>query len=563
MFNSGSFNRLAFNRNSVIPVLLKAECKSISALTANVTKENTRLVFMSAHATLVAKSTVSYGAKSTIISTSSLSANVVREQFVAGDVNIHSTMHNQPSISLVCNTYSNSMMLALMQSTLQEALNAPERYILPKIEIYFDGIQSPPVLFTYPMVDEITLLEELKFDNSSPLGAVSANELTLSLANIDRQLSPTNKQGTYYGKIVPNVPIKFYLQVFTSVTDTFYYDVPLGTFYISSWDDFGDSPIITVTAYDKMATIGMQNITSTKVLQNVAFTQLFEFLFAAINLTNNDYIIDPYYDSVIVPMGWLPQGTFMAAANWLVQACNAFMFLDRDNKIVVKHLDTTIGARRFLTDQNQITGITIPTSYTGAYSQLQIVVSDPAETDPDVLLAIDMDIPSGITQLDTYVFNQAPISYVSSVQIDALHTSITSYTASCFDINIIVNNTADVEHVQIKVYGQALALTKHQINTEDSGIKSIIGEKMFKLENTLIQKDVYAHTLSDDLFPILRNPQANMIVNIRGNPTLMLGDIVSVDDASDKVEPQNIIIYRRNLHFAGGLSETLQGYNIT
>ena len=60
--------------------------------------------------------------------------------------------------------------------------DARERFILAKLEVYFDGLAHTPLTVNRDdyLVD-FTLLEETGAESENPVGAISANELTFTL----------------------------------------------------------------------------------------------------------------------------------------------------------------------------------------------------------------------------------------------------------------------------------------------------------------------------------------------------------------------------------------------
>ena len=67
------------------------------------------------------------------------------------------------------------------------------RHILSKLELYFDGADNNPlVVDNSNYLIDYQIVEEASAETANPLGAVSANELTITLANFNNLFSPSN-----------------------------------------------------------------------------------------------------------------------------------------------------------------------------------------------------------------------------------------------------------------------------------------------------------------------------------------------------------------------------------
>ncbi len=252
------------------------------------------------------------------------------------------------------------------------AIMAPNRNIIPKVLVYFDGDDATPVEFDRAGCTQLHLLDEVGADTSNPLGLVSANELTAGLNNQGRPLTPTNVDSPYYGLLTPNILVKAYMGVQvvmttwaaytgaaldsliaptmqsgcyykntaadattgrlepvwpTTVGETvgdgsavwqcmgpLFEEIPLGVFRTTDWSTPSATLEATVVCEDLLYQLGQLNVPMLHVLQNTTIGGLFALLFTALGLTEDQYEIDAGLDQPVT-IGWIPDDSYSTVAN--------------------------------------------------------------------------------------------------------------------------------------------------------------------------------------------------------------------------------------------------------
>lgn len=462
--------------------------------------------------------------------------------------------------------------------TISNIADEPTRLVDAYIDIYFDGEGEIPVRFEYNKIDTLDLLEELKADSRRLLGSSSANELSVAVVNINRDFSPSNPDSPYSSKMKPGVLIKPWLTL-GDAGGNIEYGFSLGTFYSNDWADNTDSTVISTTGYDRLYTLYNKPFAGTRIMKDISYYDLYQALFDGTEGIGS-YVIDEALSSSYTTIGWLPTGKFRDALDFLAEASNTFCYVNRNNTIVVSRINTSLPISLRLNDINQIKSTRIPTSYNSAYSKLSVSVTNPK---------IDTAYNSGIEEIarisdyqveqaegsgethtiENLAFLKSPVMKVTSVMLYAADEggylpSIISYSMSATHITIVISKSVLLDaKVSIVVYGQPVNLSADTVLAESETIKSMIGEKVYELKNTLIQNKEYAENISTQVFPIMINPHSNIELDIRGNPILQVGNTIQINDNTNKVVGQKVLVYRNKLSVAGGLSGEILGYNIT
>jgi len=440
------------------------------------------------------------------------------------------------------------------------AVNASSRRWVPKIEVYFDGINQPPVVFNGDDIIDCTFLEEATAESDNPLGSVSANEVTISFNNSTRAFTPTNTLSPYYGKLKPNVLVKPYLGL--ELTGATYEYIPLGVFRTGDWSSPSSSVEATVTCFDKLYEIGDKGVPMLPVKQDTIIGELFVLLFTALGITN--YSVDASLNQTI-PIGWLPKGTVRNALQALAVAGNCNVTADRYGYIVVRSNFITGAAVETWTDANQIFTAENPQKYLDTYSKVKINYYQPYIKPTASLLKVEnLKIPNGGLTLTNIAFTTGPVATVDQVILSgAVNSAVDSVEYGAWGITVTITNTSAEETVTLEVTGKAIDSISSSYELQEDAAVASFGEKVFSVENYLIQSLDVAKTYATELLQYVKDPLANISLSIRGNPAVEVGDVVQIQDDTDKIGTVDFVPTRININYDGALDSTVEGRKVT
>lgn len=434
------------------------------------------------------------------------------------------------------------------------AINADERYIKPKVLVYFDGDSNPPILFEENGVVSIQLLEESRAESGNPLGQVSSNELTVSFDNSARAFTPTNTLSPYYGKLKPNTLIKPYLALET--TPGVFEEIPLGVFRTGDWSSPSGSVEASVTCYDKLYEIGDKDVPMLPVKQNTTIAELFLMLFQALGVT--EYSIDPSLTQAVL-VGWLPKGKVRDALQVLATAGNCSARADRYERIVVQSNHTSGIPVETWTDNNQVETADNPQKYLDVYSVVKVNYKQPYIKVSSSLLKIEnLTIPNGGLTMSDIEFTSAPVTSVDQVRlIGATNAMVANVQYGAHTITLQITNPSDSETVTLEVTGRVVEMLTSAVTVQDDDAVAGIGTKEFKVDNYLIQSKAVAESYAYALLQYVKDPLANLTISARGNPALEPGDVLQIQDPTDKIETVNVVPFRLQLNYDGALDCSL------
>jgi len=433
------------------------------------------------------------------------------------------------------------------------AVNADSRRWIPKIEVYFDGINQPPVIFNGDDIIDCTFLEEATAESDNPLGSVSANEVTISFNNSTRAFTPTNILSPYYGKLKPNVLVKPYLGL--ELPDTTYEYIPLGVFRTGDWGSPSGTVEATVTCFDKLYEIGDKEVPMLPVKQNTTIGELFVLLFNALGITS--YTVDESLNQVI-SIGWLSKGKVRDALQSLAVAGNCNVMADRYGAIRVQSNLSAGSSVVTFTDSNQIFSAENPQKYLDTYSVVKVNYKLPYLKAKDTILRVEnVSIPNGGVTLQ-YEFSSGPIANVEKVKINGVTSTISQVDYGAWDISIQISNAGSAENVTVEVTGQAVASITSAYTIQDDTAVAQFGIKEIPIDNDLIQSEVVAQAYATGLLSYVKDPLVNFTISCRGNPAVEVCDVITIQDDTDKIGTVDVIPIRINLNYDGALDCTIE-----
>lgn len=421
-----------------------------------------------------------------------------------------------------------------------------------EVEIYFDGDDQPPVVFTQDDISRLSLLEEVSAESSNPLGLVSSGELTVRLNNKDWSFTPTNSDGPYYGKLRPNTLIKARLGVEIAPETVEY--VPLGVFRTGDWSAPSDDVEATVTCQNRLSDIGEKNIPMMPVQRNTAIYGMFESLFQALGMAPDEYSIDTSLQQKI-KLGWLPKGKVQTTLQTLAVAGNCSVTADRYGRIRVRSNFAAGDPVATLAEDNQLVRVDNPLQYQDIYSAVNVNYCTPIIQPSSSVLKVDsVVIPHGGLTLRDLEFSD-PVYSVDQVRLLGARTSkVDRIEYGSGSINIgIANPETRSETVAVEVIGRVIKDTKASHIVEDPEAVATVGRKELTVDNYLIQGRDTAKEYAVALLFLLKDPLATYEGKIVGDPALEAGDIVELSSETARLGTVPVVLNRISMDFDGGI----------
>ncbi|MBC7340945.1 MAG: hypothetical protein H5U02_00565 [Clostridia bacterium] len=438
------------------------------------------------------------------------------------------------------------------------AANADVRRFVPRVLVYFDGDAAPPVEFGEDQITFLDLVEEGNTESDNPLGAVSANELTVGFDNSARSFTPTNELSPYFGKLKKNTLVQAYLGLETEVGVEW---VPLGNFRTKDWSAPAANVEATVTCCDRLYELGNKDIPLIPVEKDTTVSALFEALFQALGLQQSEYIIDPkIYQPVSI--GWVPKGKVKEAMQRLAIAGLCNVMVDRLNRVRVVSVFAKGDPVAILTDTDQIIEMDSPQEGRLIYGGVKVNYKYPYLADSaEVANITGLTINVGQTTLRNLEFSVGPVGIVESIELRGAVTSrVSGFEIGAWSINLIIENAGPTaEIIDVVIRGRPIECTSSVFEVQDEAVQTQ-GEdfNLLVVDNELIQASESAQSFAHALLWHVRDPVALLKGRIRGDPALEVFDLIRLKDPADRIEDVTMMITRQHLIYDGSLEAEIE-----
>jgi hypothetical protein len=415
------------------------------------------------------------------------------------------------------------------------------------------------ILLNQDGIEDFRTLEEIAGESSSPLGSVTANEVSVTLKNDHKWFTPANTDSPFQAYLKPGVKIKPFIGIETSL-DVFEI-VPLGVYYTTDWNIPIESVSAALVALDRIHLLSQRPPVKIPIIPNATISQLFDLLFRANGLNATEYEIDSSLNQKIA-IGWVPKGTFGEAAQLLSEAGNCSVLVTRTGKVVVKNNFVIGDSLGSLTDQESITSISNPMSFLKTYNAVRVKYKIPSiKADTELLSVKGLIFPPGKTLLKDLEFNAGPVVKIQSIKLTTppgvLKVNAVSNGAWYVDLEIENTSWEPVEGNLI-IDGTNVELVSTEFTSKQTGVPAH-AVRTFEFENDLIQDTTVAMRYAQALRAVLEQPALFYKASTRGNPSYELFDLLTVESAVDGIKPTDILSTRFEVTYDGGFEILIEG----
>lgn len=431
----------------------------------------------------------------------------------------------------------------------------------PKIAEFFTRLQK-----TYYNDDivSINMLEEVKSEDSRlMISGVSTNQVQLSLYNRDNEFSAGNTSSPLYGALTPHRKINVYISYkdFESNPPQDGEFVNLGEFWTTEWNVPEDKLYVTVTAQDKLTLLD-QSLYRTSVLKrNVSLYELAEDVLIDAGLKSDEYWIDSALQSYTIPYGYFKVMSHRQALQRIAQACLGFVYCGRDGKIYIKTIDTMFQGNSVatLTKSDYFKKIN-PVLHNEIINYVEVTMY-PLVEETQIETLYDSSVPIPIeadeTKIVTIEYNNIPSSVNITAKQAPVGFTITNidYYSWGADVTVYSPNAGDfilkADGNPIKGMGKEIAIVKDDNSIAQNGVLKHLIKNCH-----LIQQRDHAEELANKALQISSISRRTFTVNWKGDPSLELGDKVSIQD---DFETADFYIVRQEFQFNGVLRSSIKG----
>lgn len=450
-----------------------------------------------------------------------------------------------------------------------------------KILEFFTSVQE-----TYEGEDiiSIDLIEEKETGAGLPVGHISSNEIAIKLNNVSRKFDVGNKQSPVYQLLKPNRRIRAWVGIMLDNEEMEW--VSLGLFWSGDWKANDAEVSAETSGRDRLELLRRNKYSTSAVQLNKNLYDLAVDILQDAGLSQGEYWVDTELQDFIVPYAYFDEQEHREALRKIAEACLGQVYCDRDGVIRIEgpsYMENLLAGE---TDTYYLKG-EFPAEIDGVINAFGIGPADyfrkdnppksdgvanhiEVETQP---LTIDSEkevyrsnepvtITAGETKTMTVYYNETPCIEANAHLVGAPTGCViqdAKYYAWGADITVYSPNAGTfilvIEAKPLKVVNKEKVIEKDDASIAENGLLT------YKFPaNPLVQTISAAQSIVNKLLNMFKDSRRDVEMDWRGNPALLLGDIVMVPDYKD--ERGYFYVTKNELEFSGALRARLSGRRI-
>lgn len=430
-----------------------------------------------------------------------------------------------------------------------EALLSDTRYIKYKVIAHFDKETD----ITEDVISVDTLDEASSSNADNPFGVVSYNEATINLDNIEGKYFIGNASSPYANYLVSGIRIDLYYYI--EVGEDVFEEIPGGTYYTNEWSCNTSSLTTLLTCYDRLSIDGLKPVMYSKVHTKMRIKNAFRYLFEACDIASDDYVIDESLNDTL-SMFWIDGTTLSEGLTNLAVSTGVNVFVNKDNKIVVKSILNNVKNDLTISDDDIIISSSGAPSYNNIYDKVTMhYLAYMADNNEDVYSVDNITLNPGVNKLTSLKFNKCPVSNISSIIIEgAKNITVQNFNSSDKELELVLNNGNNkAVECSIKVAGAVITTSEQSIVITNT--PSPVNALELTLNN--IHSKEYVSSYGNKVLNTYKGTVANLDIPIRGLPILEVGDRLKIVSPTSRVD-NDFIINSISHTYENGLKGTLK-----
>lgn len=333
---------------------------------------------------------------------------------------------------------------------------------------------------------------------------------------------------------------------------------PLGVFYSDEWDIPQDSQWVKCTATDRLMRLQIKTYVGFPLVENVSLYEIAEDILTKMGVNPTEYQITERLKDFVVEMALLPKTTGWDALQEIANAGLCKVFVDRENRIVIKCEDDAplnsrieINPGNMFSYKSNISLTDFSNSVSVDYCEISIKddIIDVAESEirlePNETKMITIDYTSEVAYPSAVSSNVA-------VRIISFGSGVNSCTC------VLRNNTGTAQTTVITVSGNAIDINTRTVTVRDEESIFLYGVVEYSHPTSeLVQSHEQAEYMATLLLNRMKAGEGSITAEWRGDPALEVGLAYdSIDRFGDK---GNLICEYNKFNYDGGLKQETRG----
>ena len=398
----------------------------------------------------------------------------------------------------------------------------------------------------------MSLLEELTYeDDIEALGGVSANEITVSLDNSNREFNFDNRNSAIASQLKRNRKIEPWLGA--EVSPGFIEWYRLGVFWSYNWNVPYNSLTTTVIGFDTIGLLDTSYFSNHQVLINKSLGELIDYVLSDAKqiLPFLEWEVAEELYGVVIPYAWFSLGSHTAALRKISLAYPMHIYCNRDGKIIAAPQKLRLDHYNDVwSDSTNVIDKTYESLYTVLPNIVSVTVVSPMLKQAQELVKDELVFDVSDINQRVLNFNNP---YISDLVVTIDCDSTVKYTYTVYSWGIEINFTGSGSVMSIVCNGTSLDTSNTVVLTQrDNESVLLNGAVTRDISADFIQTSSLANLIINRIASLSENDKYDAEVTYRGDIALSINDPILLLDG---IAPDNRYnIKRHQLTWDGALT---------
>lgn len=426
---------------------------------------------------------------------------------------------------------------------------------IAKILEFFTSVQET---YDEREVMFIALSEERDTAGSSlPIGSITSNEIMIRLKNTNRQYDAGNNQSPLFELLKPNRRVRAWLGA--ELSDKTIEYTPLGIFWTGDWTVPESGVYAEFTGRDRLDMLSKSTYMTSTVQANQSIYDAIENVLVDAGLDSEEYDIDAALKNVIVPYVWFDHMSHREALRLIAEASLSTIYCDRAGRVCVEMYAPSgvsvqhIGRNKYFDKDNPIRWAEVANT---------VEIETQPRTITEQTKVYQSNTPIEITANEPLTlsvhFNAVPsINAIATLTDEPIGCSIVSIQYYAWGAELVIESAVNGTF-GLQLHAQPLKVesTDHVYEQDEASIQDNGMLRYVLPTNHLVQTRQIAERIAQLLLAAYKNPRQNVEIEWIGNPALLTGDVISVQD---RYENNLYYVTTHELTYTGALRSHITG----
>lgn len=379
---------------------------------------------------------------------------------------------------------------------------------------------------------------------------LNSDTMSVTIYNRDKKFTT----GYLKSLLVLDRKVKPYIGIEENGVTTY---TALGTFYSEEWKIEDDGMWLKCTAVDKLIRLQNKTYVGFNLEPGVPLYYIAQDILLKAGFTSNQFEISDSLKYIYVPAAFLAKQPVWDALQEVANAGLCKVFIDRDDKIIIKQEEDTIEASGITLSLSNSFNNKSNISLTEFANKVSVDYCDVTIADEVVTAAETLVSVSGSSTLTITIDYSVEVAF-SDISIDNTNLRISNFEYGVNACTVTITNVStQLQTGTISVRGNALDITYKTVSVSDETSVKDYGEFEYSHPSSeLIQTSTQAENIARTILGKMKAGEGVITTTWRGNPGLILGKSYTLINRGTE---STLVCEYNKITYDGGLNQETRG----